>query len=130
MSSDEKAIRHLIAEWHRATAAGDVAAVLPLMSQDVVFLGAGRAPMRGREAFESSLRSIFQTHRIESTGDIQEIQISGNLAYCWSVLHVRMIPVGGGDLTERSGHVLSVLRKQSSGAWQIERDANMLAASQ
>ena len=130
MSYDEQAIRQLIAEWHRATAAGDVAAVLPLMAPDVVFLVAGRPPMRGRDAFESGLRSILQTHRVESTGDIQEIQVSGDLAYSWSVLRVRMLPLGGGDPTERSGHVLSVLRKQASGSWQIARDANMLGASQ
>lgn len=130
MSTDENAIRHLIAEWHRATAAGDVAAVLPLMAPDAVFLVAGRPPMQGRNAFESGLRSILKTHRIESTGDIQEIQVSGDLAYSWSVLSVRMLPLSGGDSTERSGHVLSVLRKQPSGSWQIARDANMLMASQ
>jgi uncharacterized protein (TIGR02246 family) len=127
--TDEQAIRDLIAEWHRATAAGDVAAVLPLMAPDVVFLVAGRSPMQGRDAFESGLRSILQTHRVESTGDIQEIQVSGELAYSWSTLRVRMLPLAGGDPTERSGHVLSVLRKQRSGSWQIARDANMLGAS-
>jgi uncharacterized protein (TIGR02246 family) len=128
VSTDEQAIRHLIGEWHRATAAGDVDAILPLMAEDVVFLVARKPPMRGRDAFENGLRSILKTQRIESAGDIQEIQISGDLAYCWSVLNVRMSSLGGGDATERSGHVLSVLRKQPSGAWQIARDANLLEA--
>ena len=129
MSSDEQSIRHLIAQWHRATAAGDVDAVLPLMATDVVFLVAGQPPM-DRDAFEKGLRAILKTHRIESTGDIQDLQVSGDLAYCWSVLEVRMIPLAGGASTQRSGHVLSVLRKDPTGAWQIARDANLLVASQ
>ncbi len=42
--SEEKAIRSRIAGWHEATAAGDVERVLALIDEDVVFLGAGRAP--------------------------------------------------------------------------------------
>jgi len=129
VSTDEQAIRQLIAQWHRATAAGELDAILPLMAADVVFLVAGQPPMKGRGAFENGLRSILKTQRIESSGNIEEIQVSGDLAYCWSVLSVRMSPLSGGEPTERAGHVLSVLRKQPSGSWQIARDANLLVAS-
>jgi uncharacterized protein (TIGR02246 family) len=78
MSPDEQSIRNLVAQWHRATAAGDVDAVLGLMSEDVVFLVAGRPPMRGRGAFEKGLRAVLKTHRIESSGDIREIQVCGS----------------------------------------------------
>lgn len=37
MSSDEQAIRDLIEQWHRSTAAGELDAVLPLMAEDAVF---------------------------------------------------------------------------------------------
>jgi len=129
VSTDEQAIRHLISEWHRFTAAGDVDAILPLMAEDVVFLVAGKPPMKGRDTFESGLRSLLKTQRIESAGDIQEIQVSGDLAYCWSFLNVQMFPLSGGDPMKRAGHVLSVLCKQPSGSWQIARDANLLVAS-
>ena len=52
MSTDEQAIRDLVAQWHTATAKGDVDTVLGLMAEDVVFLAAGKQPMRGRGAFE------------------------------------------------------------------------------
>ena len=44
MSTDEQAIRNLVEQWHRATAAGDVDTVLGLMAEDVVFLMAGKPP--------------------------------------------------------------------------------------
>ena len=53
MSTDEQAIRDLIASWHRATAAGDVETVLTLMAEDVVFLVAGHPPTRGRNCLSA-----------------------------------------------------------------------------
>lgn len=126
MDDDERAIRALLATWHDATAAGDVARILPLMAEDVVFLGAGRPPMRGRRAFEQGLRMLLTHSRIDSTGDVREIVVAGTLAYCWSDLSVKVTPIGGGDTTRLAGPVLSILRKRD-GAWTIVRDANMLA---
>lgn len=115
-----------MSEWHRATAAGDVEAVLPLMTEDVVFLVAGKPPMRGRSAFEKQLRELLASHRVESTGEIQEVEVSGDLAYCWSVLKVAITPQAGGDSLVRSGSAVSILRKQPTGSWALVRDANLL----
>jgi len=127
MSVDEQAIRTLVVEWHRATAAGDVDAVLRLMAEDVVFLVAGQEPMKGRGRFEKGLRAILSSHRIYSSSDIQEIEVSGNLAYCWSILKVRVTPISGGDSAMRSGSALSILCKQPNGSWVVVRDANLLS---
>ena len=129
MTIDEQAIRHLVATWHRATAEGDVEAVLPLMSPDAVFLSPGQPPMKGREAFAQGLRTLLQAHRIESDWEIQEIGVSGDLAYCWSALQVRVTPLAGGEPALRAGNALSVLHKQASGHWLLVRDANLLASA-
>ena len=126
MSSDEQAIRSLVALWHSATASGDVETVLSLMAEDVVFLVAGRPPMQGRGSFESGLRKLLATHRIESTGEVREVSVSGDLAYCWSDLTVRILPRSGGSTANRAGSALSILRKQANGSWVVVRDANML----
>ena len=129
MSSDELAIRNLVALWHSATAAGDVDTVLGLMAEDVVVLVAGRPPMRGRSSFESGLRGLLAEHRIESTGEVQEVEVSGRLAYCWSRLSVRIVPLSGGSSTARTGNAVSILRKDASGAWVVWRDANLLPSA-
>ena len=41
MTSDEQAIRNLVALWHSAAATDDVETVLGLMAEDFVFLVAG-----------------------------------------------------------------------------------------
>lgn len=131
MSADEQAIRNLLHRWHAETAAGNVDAVLELMTEDVVFLIAGHAqPMRGRDAFANGLRQMLQTQRFEGSGEVQDIAISGDLAYCWSVLDVRTTPLQGGETQRRRGNVLSVFRKQADGRWQLARDANMLVLAE
>jgi uncharacterized protein (TIGR02246 family) len=126
MSTDEQAIRDRVALWHSATATGDIDTVMGLMAEDVIFLLAGKPPIRGRASFVQALRTVLTQHRIESKGDIQEIGISGSLAYCWTNITVRIVPLSGGKGTLRAGSTLSILHKQPSGSWVVVRDANLL----
>ncbi len=125
MGSDEQAIRDVIANWQRATATGDAAQLAGLMAEDVVFLTPGHPPMRGRETF-MQLQAGLRSFRIESSGDIQEIQVSGEWAWCWTHLQVTVTPAAGGAAVRRAGNTLSIFRKESDGRWVLARDANML----
>jgi uncharacterized protein (TIGR02246 family) len=128
MNADERRIRDLIAQWHRATAAGNVDAILRLMAKDVVFLVPGKPPIQGRAEFEKGLRGLLQTHRIESTGKVEEIRVADDLAYSWTSLTVRITPLSVGESVERSGSALSIFRKQADGvSWLLIRDANLLS---
>jgi len=127
MTDDERSIRVLLDTWHRATAAGDVEAVLPLMAEDVVFLTPGQPPMRGRQGFGTGLRRLLESHRIVSSGEIQELEVIGDRAWCWSRLTVAITPNAGGSPVRRSGSALSVLRREPGGRWVLFRDANLLA---
>ena len=126
MTEDEQSIRTLVATWHSSTAAGNVDGVLPLMADDVVFLVAGHPPMRGRAAFEKGLRGLLTTHRIRSEFVIEEIEVAGALAYCWSTLKVTMTSLAGGAPSIRSGPALSILHRRDARSWVVVRDANLL----
>ena len=126
MNEDEQAIRALVATWHSSTAAGNVDGVLPLMADDVVFLVAGHPPMRGRAAFEKGLRGLLASHRIQSEFVVEEIEVAGALAYCWSSLKVTTTPLAGGAPSLRSGPALSILHRQHDRSWVVVRDANLL----
>jgi uncharacterized protein (TIGR02246 family) len=86
MMSDEQKIRDLIATWLRVSAEGDISQILPLMSEDVVFLVAGQPPMRGRDAFAASFAGWQGKFRLETDCEIQEIQVSDDFAYSWTKL--------------------------------------------
>ena len=77
--TDEQAIREAIEKWMKATREGDTEAVLGLMTDDVVFLVPGRAPMDKQEfAALSRLPAGSTPPQIDSRSEIQEIVISGD----------------------------------------------------
>ena len=126
MTSDEEQIRELVRTWQSATQAGDVETVLGLMTEDVVFLLPGRPPMRKAEfASLSRIPPGGVRPKIESTSDIQEIQVSGDLAYMWNTLAVRVTPPGAANAIDRQGHTLTIFRRVA-GKWLLARDANLL----
>ena len=124
MQRDEEAIRELIATWLRASKAGDTETVLSLMTDDVVFLLPGQAPMRGKAAFAAASGGP-RPFAIDGVSEIQEIQVCGELGYVWTKLSVVVTPGEGNVPVERAGYTLSVMRKES-GRWLLARDANLL----
>lgn len=127
MSSDEQAIRALIARWLEATRDGKVDEVLELMAPDAIFLTAGQPPMQGHAAFANTLRAVLSDNAVESTSEIEEVVVDGSLAYCRTQLSVTIISKHGKLPLRRTGHTLSILRKGDDGKWRLTRDANMLA---
>jgi uncharacterized protein (TIGR02246 family) len=127
MADDKQQIRDLIDTWNRASAAGDISKILSLMDEDAVFLRASHPPMRGREAFAAQFKQAIEQVRIEATSDVQEIDVSDDMAYCWNELSVTMTPLKGGTPMRHSGPVLTIFRKKADGTWVLSRDANLLA---
>jgi uncharacterized protein (TIGR02246 family) len=75
MSEDERAIRELVETWMEATRGGDHAAVLALMSEDVIYMVPGRAPF-GREAFE--VPAGVTPPNVEGRAEILEVAVLGD----------------------------------------------------
>ncbi|MEY4730873.1 MAG: hypothetical protein RL020_2031 [Pseudomonadota bacterium] len=128
MTSDEQSIRELIQTWLRASAENQLEVMLNLMHDDVIFLRQGMPPMRGKLHYAEAFKVNAGKFKIDATSDVQEIQVSGNFAYCLTYLQVNMTPITiGTSSIHMAGNVLSVLRKLDDGCWVIYRDANMLA---
>lgn len=127
-SRDEKAIRTLLNRWHRAMGAGDLGALLSMISEDAVFLAAERAPLRGRAAFAQDLAALTESCTIQSDAEIEEVLVSGDLACCWAMQTLTSVPRDGNEPSVRRGPVLSIFRKEFGGHWVLVREANMLAS--
>lgn len=127
MNADEQEIRELITTWMEATKAGDTGRVLSLMTDDVVFLVPGQPPMSKTDFARAAASQIGkQAPVFDGTSEIQEITVVGDWAFMWTKLRIVATPPNGGAAMVRSGHTLSVLRKQG-GKWLLARDANLLA---
>jgi uncharacterized protein (TIGR02246 family) len=126
---DEREIRNLVKTWMDATRAGDLDRVLELMTDDVVFLVAGRPPMIGKAAFAAASRAHRdQAVEFDGQSDPREISIHGDIAYVWARLTI-VTTSADRRASQRDGYTLSVFRKEH-GVWRLARDANMLVASQ
>jgi uncharacterized protein (TIGR02246 family) len=123
MTDDERAIRDLIATWMRASAAGDTETVLGLMTDDVVFLVAGKPPF-GKKEFAESLKALRDV-KMEATSNVREVHVTGDLAYCWTDLAVTVAPKNGTPMRRR-GNTLSIFKRLADGRWALARDANLL----
>ena len=77
--------------------------------------------------FLGSFAQVIQHVSIDGVNDVQEIEVSGNLAYCWNRLSVTAKPRNGGTERRRSGYTLSVFKKFEDGKWRLIRDANLLS---
>ena len=124
MQDDEKAIRSLVDTWLAATRSGDLATVLSLMSDDVIFMVPGQQPF-GKEVFAANSKSMKGV-RIEATSDIKEIKVLGEWAWMRNYLKVTVTPPNE-KTTVRSGYSLTILRKNRDGKWLLCRDANLVS---
>jgi uncharacterized protein (TIGR02246 family) len=124
MSPDESAIRDLVDNWMKASRAGDIATVLSLMSDDVVFMVPGREPF-GKQTFAANSRSVDGV-RLEGLADIRELKVLGDWAYLRNYIEIAITPPGS-ETVRRSGYTLTILRKEPDGRWLLARDANLVS---
>jgi len=123
MTDDERAIRRVVETWMDASQSGDVATVLGLMTDDVVFMVPGQEPF-GKEAFAEASRSMDGL-KLEGTSEIVELQVLGDWAFLRNYIDITATPPNG-DPVRRSGYTLTLLQKQPDGQWRLARDANLL----
>ncbi|MFL6800705.1 MAG: YybH family protein [Sphingomicrobium sp.] len=124
MTDDERAIRELVETWMEASKAGDLATVLELMADDVLFVTPGREPF-GKEEFRANSESM-KGIAMDGRAEVREIEVLGEWAWIRNHIEVSMTPPGG-DATRRSGYTLSILKKGPDGRWRLFRDANLVS---
>ena len=124
MTEDEAAIRELVRTWMDASKVGDLATVLDLMTDDVLFMTPEREPF-GKDEFRANSESM-RGMEMDGRADIREMQVLGNWA--WIRNHIE-IEIGepGATRAKRSGYTLTILKKGEDGRWRLFRDANLVS---
>lgn len=124
MTSDEKAIRAVVDEWVRASAAGDYGTMLTLLADDMVFLVPG-APPFGKAEFQAAWEGPMKGATIHCNADVEEVLINGDFGVTRTRLHVE-ITTADGKTSAANGYTMTLFRKQPDGRWLMARDANLL----
>lgn len=123
VENDEQAIRALVDRWLKASENDDLPTMLNLLDDDVIFMVPDKAPF-GKEEFAQNYQQIKDT-KLKTASAIQEIKVLDSWAWMRNFLKVTFTPSSGTPATH-TGHVLTILRKDSNGKWLIVRDANLL----
>ena len=126
MASDERAIRKMHSTWIDAVNAGDLACLLSLMANDVVFLNPGQTPC-GRDGFSPGFSAAHQQARINCVSELEHVVVAGEVAYTLSRDSLSVTPRAGGEAMQLAGHRITVYRKQPDGRWLLARDAHTLS---
>lgn len=124
MTQDGRAIRELVDSWMKASKAGDLATVLDLMTDDVVFMVPGREPF-GKEEFRAASESMSGA-KMDGNAEIREMRVLGDWAWIRNHIEIGMTPPDG-EPVRRSGYTLTILHKGSDGRWRLARDANLVS---
>ena len=123
MTDDAGQIRELIASWIAASNAGDVSALMDMMTDDVIFMTPGRPPF-GKAQFAADSERV-KGAAIDAHAEVQEIDVFGPRAYIRNHVRVELNSLGQ-PARRMSGYAMSVLRKEADGRWRIARDANLV----
>ena len=126
MGSDERAIREVHSTWIDAVNAGDLARLLVMTTDDVVFLNPGDEGL-GRDGFSTKFSAAHQRLRICCVSDLMEVVVVGEVAYTRSRDSLSVSPRAGGEEGRLAGDRLTIYRKQPDGLWLLARDANVLS---
>jgi len=126
MASDEREIRTVHSIWSDAVNAGDLARLLTLVAEDVVFLTPGQAPS-DREGFSSNFMAAHQQMRICCASELEEVVVVGEVAYTRSRDALSVTARGGGEATQFAGYRITIYRRQPDGRWLLARDAHTLS---
>lgn len=123
-SSDEQAIESVVERWMAATRAGDLNAVLNLMSDDAIFTVPEQEPF-GKEQFAEGFKAISKM-KFQGKSEILEIEVFGD--YAWTRNQIRMtMEKPNGEAIEREARTLTIYKREADGAWRLFRDANLPA---
>ncbi len=126
MAPDEQAIREVHSTWIDAVNAGNLATLLSLMADDVVFLNPGQPPF-GRDGFSKAFSAAHQQARINCKSELQDVVIVGEVAYTLSRDSLLVTPRSGGEAMQLAGHRMTIYRKHPDGRWLLARDAHTLS---
>jgi uncharacterized protein (TIGR02246 family) len=129
MRTDEREIHDVHSTWIDAVNAGDLARLLTLMTDHVVFLNPGQAPF-GRDGFSTAFSAAHKQAVIRCVSELEEVVVVGEVAYTRSRDALSVTRRSGGEVTQFAGYRITVYRRQPDGRWLLARDAHTVSPAE
>jgi uncharacterized protein (TIGR02246 family) len=120
--SDEAAIKNVMASYNDALNGGETAAVLPLYTDDGVFMPPYSQSAVGKEAVRKAYDAVFAELKFDVKFNIAELML---MAPTWAYVRTNSAGTTGrrstGKTTAEANQELFIFQKGNDGKWRIAR---------
>ena len=122
IDAEAAAIRAAITARDNAYDAGDLEKYMQVFASDFLSFSLG-APSGGQDkkTTAENLRKVFLINSGHSSSDVQEITVSGKMAYVRTNFKLTLTPKSGGETQQYSGYDIEVWDKGDDGQWRVTR---------
>lgn len=117
--ADEAAIRALVANYDAAFGTGDHAALMAIYAADVVQMPPEDAIVLGKDALSASFEEFLGTGGGTLTTTVEDLRVSGDLAYCRTTYEFEATNPETGDAVSEAGNWVLNYERQEDGSWAI-----------
>ena len=116
--NDESKLRKWMEDYVANNNKGDFEKYGSFWTEDVIWLPPGAQVVSGKNAILQFAEPFFKNYKIEQTAAIEEIQISGNLAYIRVIVDEAYIPKSTDTDTLRNKNKgFFLFTKEAGGQW-------------
>lgn len=119
-TTEKQAIEKMLFSYRDALNASDVAQVLPLYTQDGVFMPSNGPSAIGQEQIKGSYEFVFKTIQLHIEFFIDEIIVHGDYAFARTTSKGTTLIHANGQTVPEENRELFVLQKVD-GLWKISR---------
>ena len=119
-STEKSAIEKLLFSYRDALNASDVNKVLPLYTNDGVFMPSNAPSAIGQEQIKGSYEFVFKTIQLNIEFLIDEIVVNGDYAFARTTSNGTTLIHANGKTVAEENRELFVLQK-TNGQWKISR---------
>jgi uncharacterized protein (TIGR02246 family) len=116
----KSAIERLLFSYRDALNASSVAQVLPLYTQEGVFMPTGAPSAIGQEQVKGAYEAVFANIQLSIEFYIDEIVVTGDYAFARTTSKGTTLVHATGETVPEENRELFVLQKED-GAWKIAR---------
>ena len=118
--NDKQLISELTQSWVDVTNNEDIEGLLGILTTDVIIFSPNAEPLKSKSSIKETYGPYYQAYDLEITADINEIHISGNLAYVWTLVEGTRTQRDAKETDNFEYNNLWVLKKNESG-WKLWR---------
>ncbi|MEP6916521.1 MAG: nuclear transport factor 2 family protein [Acidobacteriota bacterium] len=111
------------AAYVTAINSNNLASILGMLTEDVVYLSAHEAPMVGKAAVQPWLEAYLRAYKTHWDKPVQEFVVNGDWAFERYSYKSTDTPLAGGAVVEDTGWGLVIYHHDADGKWRVARDA-------